>query len=254
MPAGAITPVGIEKIRQEGELAMEMLKMTDISKSFFGVPVLQHVDFSVGEGEIHALLGENGAGKSTLMNILAGVFTRDSGTVVFDGEKLEHTTVKSSDAAGIAFVHQELNLFNDLRVFENIFLCKEITKKTGMLDKKAMIHKSEELFASLGVDIDPRAMVSELETGKKQLLEIAKALYANAKLFILDEPTTALNNEETGHLFSIIRRLKEQGKSFVFISHKMTEIFTIADRYTVLRNGEFINTGNIADTTPQEIT
>lgn len=233
---------------------MEMLKMTDISKSFFGVPVLKHVGFSVEQGEIHALLGENGAGKSTLMNILAGVYTRDSGTVVFDGEKLDHTTVKSSEAAGIAFVHQELNLFNDLRVYENIFLCKEITKKTGMLDNKAMIGKTKELFDSLGVDINPCAMVSELETGKKQLLEIAKALYANAKLFILDEPTTALNNEEIGHLFSIVMKLKEQGKSFVFISHKMTEIFAYADRYTVLRNGEFINTGFVADTTPQEVT
>ena len=233
---------------------MEMLKMTDISKSFFGVPVLQHVDFNVEQGEIHALLGENGAGKSTLMNILAGVYTRDSGTVIFDGEKLEHTTVKSSEAAGIAFVHQELNLFNNLRVYENIFLRKEITKKTGMLNNKAMIQKSKELFDSLGVNIDPRAMVSELETGKKQLLEIAKALFANAKLFILDEPTTALNNEEIGHLFAIVRRLKAQGKSFVFISHKMTEIFTIADRYTVLRNGEFINTGKISDTTPKEVT
>jgi len=231
-----------------------MLEMADISKSFFGVPVLQHVDFSVEHGEVHALLGENGAGKSTLMNILAGVYTRDSGTVLFNGEKLEHTTVKSSESAGIAFVHQELNLFNDLRAFENIFLCKEITKKSGMLNKKAMIQKAGELFDSLGVDIDPCAMVSELETGKKQLLEIAKALYANAKLFILDEPTTALNNEEISHLFAIVRKLKEQGKSFVFISHKMTEIFTVADRYTVLRNGEFINTGNIADTTPQEVT
>lgn len=233
---------------------MEMLKMTNISKSFFGVPVLKHVDFSVETGEVHALLGENGAGKSTLMNILAGVYTRDSGTVVFDGNPLEHTTVKTSENAGIAFVHQELNLFNDLRVYENIFLRKEITHKLGMLNKKAMIAKSNELFESLGVDIDPTAMVSELETGKKQLLELAKALFANAKLFILDEPTTALNNEEISHLFSIVNRLKAQGKSFVFISHKMTEIFTIADRYTVLRNGEFINSGNIADTTAQEVT
>lgn len=233
---------------------MELLKMTDICKAFFGVPVLQHVNFSVAQGEVHALLGENGAGKSTLMNILAGVHTRDAGTVVFDGNKLEHTTVKSSEHAGIAFVHQELNLFNDLRVFENIFLCKEITKKTGALDKKAMIAKSKELFDSLGVDIDPCAMVSELETGKKQLLEIAKALYANAKLFILDEPSTALNTEETGHLFSIINKLKAQGKSFVFISHKMTEIFAYADSYTVLRNGEFVGAGRISDTTPQEVT
>ncbi|MEG0941485.1 MAG: sugar ABC transporter ATP-binding protein [Oscillospiraceae bacterium] len=233
---------------------MEMLKMTDISKSFFGVPVLRHVNFNVEQGEIHALLGENGAGKSTLMNILTGVYTRDSGTVIFDGKRLEHTTINASEQVGIAFVHQELNLFNDLKVYENIFLRKEITTKLGMLNRKAMIAKSKELFDSLGVDIDPCAMVSELETGKKQLLEIAKALYANAKLFILDEPTTALNNEEIGHLFTIINKLKEQGKSFVFISHKMTEIFIIADSYTVLRNGEFINTGKISETTPQEVT
>ncbi len=233
---------------------MEMLKMSGISKSFFGVPVLRNVDFSVEEGEVHALLGENGAGKSTLMNILAGVYTRDSGTVIFDGNPMERTTVKGSEGAGIAFVHQELNLFNDLRVYENIFLRKEITGKFGMLNRKAMIEKSRELFDSLGVNIDPHLLVSELQTGQKQLLEIAKALFVNAKLLILDEPTTALNNKEIEHLFTIIRRLQKQGKSFIFISHKMTEIFTIADSYTVLRNGEFIGTGRIVDVTPQEVT
>jgi len=228
--------------------------MTDISKSFFGVTVLNHVNFSVAPGEIHALLGENGAGKSTLMNILAGVYTRDSGSITFEGKKLDQSSVASVEQAGIAFVHQELNLFNDLTVYENIFLRKELTNKVGMLNKKAMIDQAGALFENLGVDIDPRAMVSELETGKKQLLEIAKALHAKAKLFILDEPTTALNNDEIAHLFSIVRRLKEQGNSFIFISHKMTEIFDLADRYTVLRNGAFIDSGSIADTTPQEIT
>ena len=234
---------------------MEMLRMVDISKSFYGVTVLDHVDFAVEQGEIHALLGENGAGKSTLMNILAGVYTRDSGSIFFNGQPLEHNTVTASERAGIAFVHQELNLFNDLRVYENIFLRKELTKPGGILNKKAMIEQSRALFDKLGVDIDPCAMVSELETGKKQLLEIAKALFADAKLFILDEPTTALNNEEIAHLFGIIRRLKEgEGTSFIFISHKMTEIFALTDRYTVLRNGEFIQTGYIKDTDPQEIT
>ena len=203
---------------------MEMLNMTDITKSFFGVAVLKHVNFSVAQGEVHALLGENGAGKSTLMNILAGVHTRDSGSITFDGQKLDQISVAAVERAGIAFVHQELNLFNDRTVYENIFLRKEITNKLGVLNKKAMIEQSRTLFESLGVDIAPRAMVSELETGKKQLLEIAKALHTKAKLFILDEPTTALNNEETAHLFSIVRRLKEQGNSFIFISHKMTEI------------------------------
>lgn len=233
---------------------MAMLQMTGITKAFFGVTVLNQVDFSVEPGEVHALLGENGAGKSTLMNILAGVYTRDSGTVTFDGKELSHTTVQSSENAGIAFVHQELNLFNDLKAYENIFLRKEIVGRLGVLHKSAMIQKTRELFQGLGVDIDPTAQVSELETSKKQLLEIAKALFANAKLFILDEPTTALNNNEIEHLFSIINRLKSAGKSIIFISHKMNEIFALADRYTVLRNGIKVKTGNIADTTALEIT
>ena len=228
--------------------------MTNISKSFSGVTVLNGVNFTVAQGEVHALLGENGAGKSTLMNILAGVYTRDSGKVEFDGRPLENTTVKLAESAGIAFVHQELNLFNDLKVYENIFLRKEILTKAGTLNKKAMIAKTHELFDSLGVDIDPNALVSDLETSKKQLLEIAKALFANAKLLILDEPTTSLNQSEIDHLFNIVRRLKEQGNSFIFISHKMNEIFDIADRYTVLRNGEFIKDGNIAETTMEEVT
>ena len=149
---------------------MEILKMTDISKSFFGVPVLRHVNLNVEQGEVHALLGENGAGKSTLMNILAGVYTRDSGTVVFDGQPLENTTIADAEKAGIAFVHQELNLFNDLKVYENIFLCNEVTHKTGMLNRKEMIRRSRERCDRLEVDIDPTALVSELETGKKQLL------------------------------------------------------------------------------------
>jgi len=233
---------------------MDILRMTDISKAFSGVPVLNHVNFAVEKGEIHALLGENGAGKSTLMNILAGVYTRDSGAVEFDEKPLEHTTVQMSENAGIAFVHQELNLFNDLKVYENIFLRKEILKKFGALDKKMMIAKAAELFENLGVDIDPTALVADLDTSRKQLLEIAKALFGNASLFILDEPTTSLNNEEIEHLFKIVRRLKDAGKSVIFISHKMNEIFTIADRYTILRNGEFIKTGLIQDTTPEEAT
>ncbi len=233
---------------------MNMLQMQGITKAFFGSIVLDNVDFSVKKGEVHALLGENGAGKSTLMNILAGVHPRDAGSITFDDIPLDHVTVQASERAGIAFVHQELNLFNDLKVYENVFLRKEITHGLGVLNKRAMIAQTRELLTSLGVDIDPTDMVSSLETSKKQLLEIAKALHANAKLFILDEPTTALNNEEIDHLFAIIRRLKADGKSFIFISHKMNEIFTIADRYTVLRNGAMVQTGEIAHTTPQDVT
>lgn len=233
---------------------MEMLKMTNISKSFFGVKVLKNVDLIIQKGETHALLGENGAGKSTLMNILAGVHQPESGKIEFEGKVLTDISVKKSEDSGIAFVHQELNLFNDMKVYENIFLRKEICNKFGILDKKSMIKKTEELFTMMGVDIDPDINVSELETSKKQLLEISKALFANAKLLILDEPTTALNNNEIEHLFNIVNRLKKEGKSFVFISHKMNEIFEIADTYTVLRNGEFIKNGKIADVNPTEVT
>ena len=231
-----------------------ILEMKGIEKAFFGVTVLDKVDFSVEQGEVHALLGENGAGKSTLMNILAGVYTRDGGEVVFDGKPLVNTTVQKSESAGIAFVHQEINVFNDLKVYENIFMRKEIAK-FGVTNKRAMIKQSRELFERLGVDIDPTDLVSTFDTAKKQLLEIAKALFVNAKLIILDEPTTALSNEQIAHLFSIVKHLKEdEGVSFIFISHKMNEIFEIADRYTVLRNGVMVGTGDIADTDPETVT
>jgi ribose transport system ATP-binding protein len=231
-----------------------MLSMKHISKAFFGVPVLNDVSLEVRQGEVHALLGENGAGKSTLMNILGGVYAKDAGIVEVNGVALEHVSVSESERAGVAFVHQELNLFNELLVFENLFLGKEILYKTRTLNKRAMIGRTRELFEDLGVTIDPKALVADLETSQKQTLEIAKALDAKARLIILDEPTTSLNTAEIEHLFSIVRRLQKKGMSFIFISHKMPEVFTIADRYTVLRNGCFIKTGMIRDTTPQEVT
>ena len=230
-----------------------MLEMTDITKSFFGVTVVNKVNFSVKAGEVHALLGENGAGKSTLMNVLGGVHERDSGTIMLDGTAVDKITPTIATELGIAFVHQELNLFNDLLVFENIFLKQEIVTKMGRLDKKAMIREVKELFDSLGIHISPTALVADLTTSEKQLLEISKALRSNSKLLILDEPTTALGNKEIDSLFDVVRRLKKQGKSFIFISHKMPEVFTIADSYTVLRNGNFIASGEISDTTPEEI-
>ena len=215
---------------------MSLLEMRDIRKSFSGVSVLKGVQLTVESGEVHALLGENGAGKSTLMNILTGVLPRDGGTIKFDGQELEHITITQSEKMGIAFVHQELNLFNDLKVFENMFLNREYTNKMGMLDKKRMRAEARELFERLGVEIDPDAVVSDLKTSQKQLLEICKALHLKAKLIILDEPTTSLRT------------------SFIFISHKMPEIFALADRYTVFRNGEYIGEGKISETTPEKVT
>lgn len=231
-----------------------LLEMRGIEKGFSGVPVLNGVDFAVQSGEIHALLGENGAGKTTLMNILTGVIPADGGTVLFDGREMAHRSIAGAEAAGIAFVHQELNVINDLRAYENIFLNRETVGLLGCLKKNAMRAAARELFLELGISFDPDTMVSELRPGEKQLLEIARALYWNAKLVIMDEPTTALNNSEVENLFRILRNLRIKGTAFVFISHKMPEIFAIADHYTVLRNGCFIASGEIKDTTPGEIT
>ena len=238
-----------------GEKRMNnILQMQNVYKSFGGVHALVDVHLTVGRGEIHALMGENGAGKSTLMNVLTGVIPMDEGTIEFDGKKYTHPTIRQMEEAGIAFVHQELSVINDLTVYENIFLNREIENKWHVLNSKRMIAETKELFSRLGVDMDPLTMVSELKTSEKQLLEICRALHANAKLLILDEPTTALSNEEISHLFGILKRMKSEGTSFVFISHKMPEIFEIADRYTVFRNGRFVSEGNIADTDSQRMT
>lgn len=231
-----------------------ILQMQGISKSFGGVHALVDVHLEVEKGEIHALLGENGAGKSTLMNILTGVVPMDEGHIEFDGKVYAQPTIRQMEDAGIAFVHQELSVINDLTVYENIFLNREIRKKWHVLEKKQMIAQTKELFNRLGVNMDPMVMVSELKTSEKQLLEICRALHANAKLLILDEPTTALSNEEISHLFEILKKMKSEGTAFIFISHKMPEIFEIADRYTVFRNGQFISSGFIRDTDSASLT
>ena len=233
---------------------MTILEMNHVSKAFGGNVVLKDIHFTVEEGEIHALLGENGAGKSTLMNILTGVLPADSGTITFLGKTYASPTIQQMEAAGIAFVHQELNVINDLSVSDNIFLCREIRTRLGLINQKEQLARTRQLFEDLGVNIDPNVMVSELKTSEKQLLEICRALYADAKLLILDEPTTSLSNDEIEHLFGILRMLKQKGKSFIFISHKMPEIFAISDRYTVLRNGEFVSSGLISETSPHAVT
>ncbi len=233
---------------------MDLLTMSGIRKAFSGVTVLDGVDLHVGRGEVHALLGENGAGKSTLKNILTGSLEADAGTSTFDGQDITGLAIKAVEKAGIAFVHQELNLFNDLTAYENIFLGQEETGPLFSLKKRSMINKARELFERLGVDIDPTALVADLKQSQKQLLEISRALFFDAKLLILDEPTTALNTAEVEHLFQIVRSLRDQGTSFIFISHKMPEVFELCDTYTVLRNGRFVGEGRIADTTPREIT
>lgn len=223
------------------------LEMQNICKEFGPVAALQDVSFSIGPGEIHGLLGENGAGKTTLMNILSGNFPPTSGKIIIDGKEITDMTPQKSMEMKIRFIHQELNLCNDLKVYENMFLGEELANKAGMVDQKAEIKRAQEVLDSMNVSIDAKALVSELETAKKQLVEIAKALLFQSELIIMDEPTTALNNQEIENLFTIMRRLKAQNVSFIYISHKMPEIFAICDRYTVLRDGRFIETGLIKD-------
>jgi len=228
--------------------------MKNICMNFDSVLALTYVDFSLEKGEIHGLLGENGAGKSTLMNILGGVLTATSGEVIFEGNKLVDLDEKKASKLGIRFIHQELNLVNDLTVQENLFLGEEITSKFGILSRKEMVDLSRDVLKKIKVDIDPRTTVSDLDTSYKQLVEIAKALLFQSKIIIMDEPTTALTDEEIKNLFVIMRNLKAQGVSIIYISHKMPELFEICDRFTVLRDGKLISTGFFKDITMTKAT
>lgn len=223
------------------------VEFKNISKNFNAVKALINVSCTIGDSEIHGLLGENGAGKSTLMNILGGVISPSSGTIVIDDVKYESLNPSLAKKLGINFIHQELNLVNDLKVFENLFINREVTKHKFYLDKDYMIEKSNEIFKRMNVSINPKIYVRELDTLQKQLVEIARAILFESKLIIMDEPTTALTNTEIDNLFQIMKDLKSQGISCIYISHKMPELFTICDRYTVLRNGKFIQSGNMDD-------
>ena len=224
-----------------------LLEMKNISKFFGPVKALSGVDFSVRKASIHGLLGENGAGKSTLMNILSGTIPLSEGDIYFQDEKIDEMTTNKSKKLGIRFIHQELNLINDLKVYENLFLSEEIKSKFGFLDKKAMIEKSREIIKKLKMNINPEEIVEYLDMPQKQMIEIAKALLFDSRLIIMDEPTTALTNKEIDSLFDIMRLLKEEGVSIIYISHKMPELFSICDDYTVLRDGRFIQTGKFSD-------
>ncbi len=222
------------------------LKMSNIVKSYGGVVVVKNVDFEVRKGEIHALLGENGAGKTTLMNILGGVTQMDSGNIALFGESVRMNTPAESQALGVAFIHQELNVVNDLTVYENMFLGYELRNKLGGMDVKRMCEETRRVFDHMHVDIDPRAMMRDLETSYKQIVEIAKSVLRNARIIIMDEPTTSLTQAETENVFAIMRGLtKEHDATIIFISHKLGEVVEFCDSYTVLRNGEKVSDGYI---------
>jgi ribose transport system ATP-binding protein len=229
------------------------LKMTEITKSFGDVQVLKNAGIHIKEKEIHALMGENGAGKSTLMKILTGVYTKDSGIVEINGEIQDFHTIKDSENMRMAFIHQELNVLNEMSIVDNMFLGKEKKNKLGLIDKKSMVKLAREKLILLGLDVDPNTLIKDISVGKRQLVEIAKALLMDAELIIMDEPTAALTDKEIDLLFKIIRNLKEKGVSFVYISHRMEEIFDLCDEITVMRDGTFIGQKSTADTSFDEI-
>ena len=230
-----------------------IVEMRDICKSFGANEVLRHVNFSLKGGEICALLGENGAGKSTLMNILGGVLPADSGEILLDGSTVTFETPAESLGAGIAFIHQELNLINDLPIYENMFIGRELVGRNGLLDADRMRHETQLVFDRMGLDLDPKTMVRDLDASYKQIVEISRALLMKVSLIIMDEPTSSLTEPEIDRVFEMIRTLRDQGVGIVFISHKLKEVMQICDRYTILRDGNMVAEGNVSDVTTDDL-
>jgi len=230
-----------------------ILRMENISKTFPGVKALDGVHLNVYEGRVMALLGENGAGKSTLMKILSGVYERSEGEVHYMGQPVIFKNVKESQDAGIAIIHQELNLVDALSIAENIFLGREPKKGLGAIDRKKMVAEAKALLERLNLVEDPNKSMKKLPIGRKQMVEIAKALSLDAKLIIMDEPTDALTDKETESLFEVIRTLRDQGKSIVYISHRLKEIFEICDDITILRDGRFVAEKQVSDIDENEL-
>lgn len=229
------------------------VKMTGIQKYFPGVHALKNVQFDIAAGEVHALMGENGAGKSTLMKILSGIYQRDDGDLIIGGQSVSPATPGEAQDLGIGIIHQELSLMNDLTAAQNIFIGREPRKSFGRLDEVALNAQTAEIFRSMNLNLDPKVLVGSLTIAKQQMVEIAKALSFKSKVLIMDEPTAALNDAEIAELFTIIRRLKSEGVGIVYISHKMDELKQIADRVTVMRDGEYVGTVGAAETPINQI-
>ncbi len=230
-----------------------LLKTQNICKEFSSVPVLTDITIEIIRGEILGIIGENGAGKSTLMKILSGIYTPTSGQIVFEEKSVFIEHPLAAKKLGISIIPQEFNLVNDLTVYDNIFLGSEIRKKNGLLHKKRMMERTKELLKELEVEIKPDEKIENLSTMQKQMVEICKAVSMDAKLLIMDEPTSALSSREIEILFRLMRRLKKQGTTIIYISHKLKEINTVCDRVMVLRDGELICTEVIKDITVLEM-
>ncbi|MEI8201303.1 MAG: sugar ABC transporter ATP-binding protein [Eubacteriales bacterium] len=224
-----------------------VLEMKNIVKTFPGVKALKGVDFSVGRGEVHALVGENGAGKSTLMKCLIGIHAPTSGEIYYKGELQTGKNTAEMLKTGISMIHQELNPVATRSIMENIWLGREPLNIFGLVDHKKMYEKTKEVLKVINLQEDPKTEMSKLTVAKMQMIEIAKAVSYNADLIIMDEPTSAITDREVNQLFTVIRKLRSEGRSIIYISHKLDEIFEITDKVTVMRDGEFIGTVDTKD-------
>ncbi len=233
--------------------AVPVLEVRNVSKDFSGVYALRNIDLQIFPGEVTAIIGENGAGKSTLMKIVSGVYTEYEGDVILNGEKVSFKNPKEASEQGVIIIHQELNLIPYLSITENLFLGNEMINRLGFLDYQKMHKKAKELLSRLHLDINPETPLNQLRVGQQQLVEIAKALLLDSKVLIMDEPTSAISDQEVELLFKIINDLKAKGVAIVYISHKLKELFEIADRFTVLRDGEKIGSGIIKGTSQEQL-
>jgi rhamnose transport system ATP-binding protein len=222
-------------------------------KSFGAVVALRSGSLTLHRGSIHALIGENGAGKSTLVKIIAGLYRRDAGEFLLDGESVDFTSTAQSKGAGIAVIYQEPTLFPDLSVTENIFMGRQPTNRFGRIDRKAMRVEAEQIFERLGVALDPDRVTEGLSIADQQIIEIAKAISLDARVLIMDEPTAALSGVEVERLFAVARSLRDEGRALLFISHRFDEVFALCDTVTVMRDGSYIDTTPIADTTVDDL-
>src|SRR3954471_10315703 len=229
------------------------LELRDVAKSFGPVVALRSGSLRVEAGSIHALVGENGAGKSTLVKVVAGVYRRGAGEFLLAGEPVDFGSTAESKNAGIAVIYQEPTLFPDLSVTENIFMGRQPLGVGRRIDRAAMHAEAESLFRRLGVHIDPRRPAMGLSIADQQIIEIAKAISLDARILIMDEPTAALSGVEVERLFAVARSLRDQGRALIFISHRFDEVFSLCDTITVMRDGEYVSTDAVAETSVEQI-
>ena len=250
-----VSPSTMKVVRESGAVpgSEYLLEVDNVRKEFPGVVALDNVQFKLKRGTVHALMGENGAGKSTLMKIVAGIYTPDSGSFKLRGQDIQLKNPLDALENGIAMIHQELNLMGPMTVAENIWIRREPINRFGLINHGEMQRRTEELFKRLNIDIDPTVEVRSLSVANRQMVEIAKAVSFNSDVLIMDEPTSALTEREVDHLFRIIKALKAEGKGIIYITHKMNELFEIADEVSVFRDGKYIATKQSSELTRDDI-